>query len=274
MTSGSFEFSGLIQTAVPSGNYINPFRLFAHSVEGLHVPQVQANGTILKLKGGASGVQVLDSSNGLLLEVSTVAVSALQNFAVINGSSNASIGTTNTSGSGFASNYMTAAGVSSQLFVGGSQFFIGTNSNHPVRFASNRFSNATQMTLETNGTVVVNGSVVNSSDSRLKDNQTPAPLAEMVAIFDAVEPKFYDRNDLEGQRRCGFIAQELETVCLGNFAHIVGEGTRSSTTTAAIDGEPNRLRRPSKPWITVVWSRCSGASVKISRRESNFWKPT
>ncbi len=59
VTSGTFEFSGLIQTAIPSGVYILPFRLFAHSVVGLHVPQVQANGSIVTLPGGSSGGQVL-----------------------------------------------------------------------------------------------------------------------------------------------------------------------------------------------------------------------
>ena len=55
----------------------------------------------------------------------------------------------------------------------------------------------------------------------------------MMAIFDAVEVKTYERNDLGGQPRVGFVAQDLEAVCLGNFAHIVGQGTRQSVSAPA-----------------------------------------
>ncbi len=169
VTSGSFEFSGLIQTAAPSGIYINPLRLFAHNVDGLHTLQVAATSSLLKLKGGASGVQLLGGGNELLLEANTVAVSILQSVAVLTNASNTSFGLTNTSGSGFASNYMTAAGVSSQLFVGGGQFFVGTNSPNPMRFATNRFVNGTSLTIETSGAVVCNTTFTNNSDGRLKD---------------------------------------------------------------------------------------------------------
>ena len=37
-----------------------------------------------------------------------------------------------------------------------------------------------------------------------------------------MEAKKYTRNDT-GERRHGFISQDLGAVCTGNFAHIVGE---------------------------------------------------
>ncbi len=121
VTSGSFEFSGLIQTAAPNGVYINPFRLFAHNVEGLHTLQVAATSSLLKLKGGASGVQLLGASNELLLEASTAGVNLLKDLTILKNDSggNAFNATTNTSGSGFSSSYLTSATVASQLFVGG-----------------------------------------------------------------------------------------------------------------------------------------------------------
>ncbi len=255
VTSGSFEFSGLIQTAAPSGIYINPLRLFAHNVDGLHTLQVAATSSLLKLKGGASGVQLLGASNELLLEASTAAVSILQNVTVLTNTSNTSFSLTNSSGSGFSSSYMNAATVASQLFVGGGFMFVGTNTNHPLRFATNRFVNATSMSIETNGSVVVNGSVVNSSDSKLKDNQQLAPLTSLKAILDAVDVKTYDRNDLGGQPRFGFVAQDLEAVCTGNFAFIVGQGTKQSTSTAAVEGQPAEAEQPIETFKTVDYSR-------------------
>ncbi len=250
VTSGAFDFSGTVQTAVPSGIYINPFRLFAHSVEGLHVPQVQANGTILKLKGGTSGLQLLDASNGLLVEASTAGVTLLKDLTVLG----SVINTTNTSGTGFVSNMMNSAGVSSQFFVGGSQLFLGTNSAHPMRFATNRFANATSLTIETNGAVVCNTTFTNNSDGRLKDNQTTASLTEMMAIFDAVDVKTYERNDLAGQPRVGFIAQELEAALTGNFAHIVGQGTRQTTSTQA-GAETSEAEEPTETFKTIDYAR-------------------
>ena len=46
-------------------------------------------------------------------------------------------------------------------------------------------------------------------------------MAEAGAILDAVQANKYTRNDT-GEDRHGFIAQDLEAACTGNFAHIVG----------------------------------------------------
>ncbi len=274
VTSGAFEFSGTIQTAAPSGIYINPFRLFTHSVEGLFTPQVQANGSILKLRGGSSGVQTLDASGNLLIEASTAGVTILKDLTVLG----SVINTTNTSGTGFVSNMMNSAGVSSQFFVGGSQLFLGTNSAHPMRFATNRFVNGTSLTIETSGAVVCSTSFTNNSDSRLKDNQAAASLTQMMAIFDAVEVKTYDRNDLLGQPRVGFIAQDLQVVCTGNFAHIVGEGTIQSTATAAVDGGEPVEEQPQTSFktvdysrlVTVLWGVCKDLKARVEILEARI----
>ena len=124
-----------------------------------------------------------------------------------------------------------------------------------MRFATNRFVNGTSLTVETSGAVVCNTSFTNNSDGRLKENHATASLTEMMAIFDAVDVKTYERNDLGGQPRVGFIAQDLEHVCTGNFAHIVGEGTKQSTATAAVDGEEPVEEQPQETFKTVDYSR-------------------
>jgi hypothetical protein len=96
-----------------------------------------------------------------------------------------------------------------------------------MRLVTNRFVNIASLTIEAGGAVVCGTSFTNNSDSKLKDNQQPASLADLQAIFDAVEVKTYERNDLAGQKRVGFVAQEIEAALSGHeyYQHIVGEGT-------------------------------------------------
>ena len=64
----------------------------------------------------------------------------------------------------------------------------------------------------------------------------------MQAIFDGVEVRTYERNDMGGQKRVGFIAQEIEAVLPESYRHIVGQGTISRGENE--EGEP--LESPSK----------------------------
>ena len=57
-----------------------------------------------------------------------------------------------------------------------------------------------------------------SSDTRLKDDQqVAAAAADAAAILDAVDVKTYSRNDLDGQKRVGFIAQEIQAATSGHW---------------------------------------------------------
>ena len=170
----TFVLSGSYQIAEPAGVYIIPTTLFSWDVDTLESGQLQSSGTLLKLKSGTSGTQILDSSNNILVEANTAGVSTLRNLSVLVNSTNAQATINNTSGSGFSSSYMTAAGVTSQLFVGSAALVLATNTNHPMRFATNRFVNATSLTIEANGQVVCNSSMCNTSDSRLKDKRQRA----------------------------------------------------------------------------------------------------
>ena len=115
--------------------------------------------------------------------------------------------------------------------------FVSTTTNHALRFATNRWINGTSLTIESNGAVTCNSSFCSSSDSKLKSNQALASLSDMQGIFDAVNVKTYDRIDLNGQPRCGFIAQDLEVVLPESYKHIVGEGTITMGKTE--EGEPS-----------------------------------
>ena len=91
-----------------------------------------------------------------------------------------------------------------------------------IRRTNSSGANATVLTFSsTNQNVTCVGSISSNSDRALKDGETPITVAEAGAIVDAVEAKKYTRND-RGEDRHGFVAQDLEANCTGNFAHIVG----------------------------------------------------
>ena len=92
-----------------------------------------------------------------------------------------------------------------------------------IRRVNNSGASATVLTFSsTNQNVVCAGNISSNSDRSLKDNETPITVAEAGLILDGVEAKKYTRNDT-GEHRHGFVAQDLEAACTGNFAHIVGE---------------------------------------------------
>ena len=64
--------------------------------------------------------------------------------------------------------------------------------------------------VQTNGLLVANYGLQNNSDSSIKANQQPTPLAHLKTVFDAVEVKSYTRTDTpQPEDRVGFIAQEI-----------------------------------------------------------------
>jgi hypothetical protein len=232
---------------------------------GFETDQVQTTSSLLKLKGGVSGTQILDETDGLLLEASSVGVSMLQNVTVLKGGFEAIVNATNTSGSGYASLYTVAGGVTGQMYTGGNVMSISTNSNHPIRIATNRFNNPTSLTIENNGAVVCNTSFTNNSDTRLKDNQQSADLDEIQTVFDAVEVKTYERNDLSGQKRVGFIAQEFEAVLPEVFKHIVGDGTLKRSEES--DEEVIKTLDYSR-LTTILWGVCKRLQNRLDVLEA------
>ena len=105
-----------------------------------------------------------------------------------------------------------------------------------------------------------------SSDTKLKDDQQVAPTADAAAILAAVDVKTYSRSELDGQKRVGFIAQELQEACDGHWIQIVSsspdvdeEGVETGTSTLQVDY--SRL-------VTVLWSVCKDLTAKVATLES------
>ena len=105
-----------------------------------------------------------------------------------------------------------------------------------------------------------------SRDSKLRDNQQLARTADAAAILAAVDVKTYSRNDLDGQARVGFIAQELQEACDGHWTHIVSsapdlldEGVETGTSRLQVDF--SRL-------VAVLWSVCKDLTARVATLEA------
>ena len=138
-----------------------------------------------------------------------------------------------------------------------------------MRFATNRFVNLTSLTIEANGTLTCASGMCSASDSRLKDNQTPADPSVIQAIFDGVEVRTYQRNDMAGQKRVGFIAQEIEAVLPESYRHIVGQGTISRGENE--EGEPLEETIKTVDYarlVCILWGVCKGLEKRVAILEA------
>ena len=106
-----------------------------------------------------------------------------------------------------------------------------------IRRVNSSGASATVLTFSsTNQNLTCVGNCSSNSDRVLKDNETPITVAEAGAILDAVQAKKYTRNDT-GERRHGFIAQDLEAECSDPFfSHIVGEIPATDSEGEDIEG--------------------------------------
>jgi hypothetical protein len=72
----------------------------------------------------------------------------------------------------YASQYIAANGVTGQVYVGLGHMMVGTNTNHELRFATNRFTNPVSMTIESNGNVIISRPLTISSTSTFSGAST------------------------------------------------------------------------------------------------------
>ena len=106
-----------------------------------------------------------------------------------------------------------------------------------IRRVNSSGVSATVLTFSSsNQNVTCAGNFSSNSDRSLKDNETPITAAEAGVIVDAIEAKKYTRNDT-GERRHGFVAQDLEAACTDPFfSHIVGENPATDQEGEEIPG--------------------------------------
>ena len=93
----------------------------------------------------------------------------------------------------------------------------------------------------------------------------------MQAIFDAVEVKTYEHNDMGGQKRVGFIAQEIEAVLPENYRHIVGQGTISRDKNE--EGDPIEETIKTVDYallVAVLWGTCKNLEKRVQALEARL----
>ena len=126
------------------------------------------------------------------------------------------------------------------------------------------------MSINADTTVTVHTTFYNNSDIKLKDNQQTADHDVIQNVFNRIDVKTYERNDLNNEKRIGFIADDFFDALPEEFAAIVSEHTYQKTVS---DGEP---MPPPETIIQLEYSRlvCSlwGALKNTSTRSSALGK--
>jgi hypothetical protein len=90
-----------------------------------------------------------------------------------------------------------------------------------------------------------------------------ADLGAIQAVFDAIDVKTYERNDLNGQKRIGFISQDFEKALPEDFKHIVGNGTLKRE-----DSEEEAIKTLDYPRIVcLLWGVCKNLQSRLDALE-------
>ena len=102
------------------------------------------------------------------------------------------------------------------------------------------------------------------SDQRLKDDVEDLDDADCLGLLRSVSAKTYVRNDLGSERRCGFIAQDVEAAAPASLgSNLWGESTRE------IDGQTDTIKTLSYERMSVVlWQCCRSMLARIEALEA------
>ena len=82
-----------------------------------------------------------------------------------------------------------------------------------------------------------------------------------------MEAKKYTRNDT-GEDRHGFIAQDLEAACTGNFAHIVGSTPAMDTEGEEIEGAAAIKTVSYDRLVALLWTSVRELRSRVLMLES------
>ena len=137
-----------------------------------------------------------------------------------------------------------------------------------IRRTNSSGTSATVLTFSsTNQNVTCAGSFSSNSDRVLKDNETPITVREAGLIIDTVEAKKYTRNDT-GEDRHGFIAQDLEAACTGNFAHIVGSTPATDDEGEEIEGAAAIKTVDYSRLVALLWTTVRELRSRVQELEN------
>ena len=86
----------------------------------------------------------------------------------------------------------------------------------------NTWFNYQGSSLKSNGNAVLSGSLTQNSDASLNDNVEDVGLTHCMHMLENIHAKTYARNDMEKNKRLGFIAQDVNAYLPDKFDDIIG----------------------------------------------------
>ena len=94
---------------------------------------------------------------------------------------------------------------------------------------------------------------------KIKRNIQDASLDDCMAVFHSANPKTYERNDMPGSSRLGFIAQDLESNLVPEFANLLGVQYGGPEPLLTVDY--SRL-------CCILWNVCRQLEMRVAALEA------
>ena len=107
----------------------------------------------------------------------------------------------------------------------------------------------------------IEGSLINTSDSRLKTNIESLDPNKAMKILQTVEPKIYERSDMDHSVRIGFLADDIMSASLEHELYVSNLVTRAGQQYLGLDYA--RL-------TSILWSCCQTLDNKVKDLETRL----
>ena len=137
----------------------------------------------------------------------------------------------------------------------------GTNSND-----FNIWFNYQGLSLKSNGSAVLSGSLTQNPDASLKDNVEDVDLTYCTDMLENINVKPYTRNDMEeGNKTLGFIAQDVKAYLPDKFDNIIGSNIITDE-----QGENSKeiVTMDYARMVCVLWTIVQNQNERIKSLES------
>ena len=108
-----------------------------------------------------------------------------------------------------------------------------------------------------------NGSFVSNSDITLKDNVEDIDNNECIRLLETISPKTYTRNDMNNEKRVGFISNEFDSELNDDMRNIVGSNKDENGNHLTTTLDYSRL-------TTILWGVCQDMNERIKVLEARY----
>jgi hypothetical protein len=164
-------------------------------------------------------------------------------------------------------NMIAGTGATISLGINGTEYWQPLFQSGDGTLRSNRIISGVfnYQTVNAQGFVTFHGGANTSSDGRLKDSVQDMPEEQALSLLRTVSAKTYVRNDMENSdRRCGFIAQEVEAAAHASLgSNLVG-------SVPSLDTPGEEIMTLSYERMSVVlWQCCRSLLARVEALEAS-----